>query len=205
MRERGRDSKKTKDRETASGRKCSEANVHSQAATAALSSFSSFSFSSISTLASRLSSSSYTKESFLLLSSALLHRRRRRRRRRRPPRRRCRRRRRLLVVDDHDDDYDDDGDVQQREQNVPTPPTPPPPRINLVSLPLSLFLFPCLSPNSYSLSPFRSLLHPLYRARHTLREDARAIRGTHTTLIVLVGSRTRDRYRNSTVSRVPPR
>lgn len=53
-------------------------------------------------------------------------------------------RRRLLVVDDHDDDYDDDGDVQQREQNVSTPPTPPP-RINLVSLPLSLFLLPCLS------------------------------------------------------------
>lgn len=117
---------KERDGETsASGRKCSEANVHSQAATAALSSLLSFSFSSISTprpfSCSRPSSSSHTK----VLSSALLHLRRRRRRCRR------RQRRRLLVVDDHDDD---DGDVQQREQNVPTPPTPPPPCINLLSL-----------------------------------------------------------------------
>lgn len=81
---------------------------------------------------SRLFSSSYTK---VLSSMLLLHRRRRRHHLR------------LLVVDDHDDDYDDDdddGNVQQREQNVPTPPTPPS-RINLVSLPLSLFLFPRLS------------------------------------------------------------
>lgn len=112
----------------------------------------------------------------------------------------------VVVVDNHDDDYDYDGDVQHREQNVATPPTPLP-RINLVSLsfsPLSLSL--PRDPNRLSLSLFLSLSLPYpYSAWHTLQEDARAIRGTRTTLIVLVGSRTRDRYRNRMVSRVPPR
>lgn len=74
-------------------------------------------------------------------------------------------RRRLLVVDDHDDDYDDDGDVQQREQNVSTPPTPPP-RINLVSLPLSLFLLPCLS-----LAPSIAILFLPFSSTPTIEAD----------------------------------